>query len=376
MPRVRSILFAGGGTGGHSTPLLAVMEAIHAKRPEVQLHFVGLASDVASGSLIAEASLPIITHVITSGKLHRFITINQIVQFFRLGLGLIQAELLVRRLRPDVVFCKGSMVSVPVAWAAARRGIPIFSHETDVVPGLANRMIAGRAARIFTAFPVENYGALPAEKVQYTGQPVRSAFFEAKRSKEVEIDGVPLKLGLPLITVTGGSQGARRLNEMVSEGWSQLLEKALVVHQTGDLTYKDMEEKATTLPAELRERLVLRPFIKAGFPELFKSSSVVVSRAGGTVTELAASGVPAVLVPLSTAAQNHQAKNAEVLERAGAAVVINEGLSSEALIAAIINIVEHPEKQEKLRAAITKFARPEAAETIANAILTWEGNHE
>ncbi|MEI6478100.1 MAG: UDP-N-acetylglucosamine--N-acetylmuramyl-(pentapeptide) pyrophosphoryl-undecaprenol N-acetylglucosamine transferase [bacterium] len=364
------ILFAGGGSGGHIVPLLAVMGEVRRLDPDRPCIYVGQASDLQS-PLLDASGLTFARYSITAGKLHRFLTPDQLRQGYRAIIGLIQAERLVGKLKPAAVLCKGSMLSFPIAKAAARRGIPVFTHETDVVPGLANRLVARYAKRIFTSFPVDWYDNLLPSKLQATGQPVRAAFYHPSPTFVPLIDqGRVGKNGLPLLVVIGGSQGARRLNRLVQGAWPTLLASYRVVHLCGSLDYDELYREAARMNPHLRQNLYLSEFLLEGMPELFASASLAISRAGGTVFELAASETPTVLVPLSTAAQGHQLANAKVLEAAGAAKIFLEtGTNSEKLVEVVCALMDDAAERRRLSEAISTFARPEAAEEMARTIL-------
>lgn len=355
------ILFVGGESAGHISPLLAVLEAVQVADPSIRCSYVGQAKDLNS-PLISNSPLKFERYAVRSGKLNRFTTWKHFRELPNLAIGIVQAQILLRRLRPDAVVAKGGATSVPVVLAAASLKIPIFSHETDAAPGLANRLIARYATRIFTAFPVDSYTSLPKAKLIYVGQPVRPLFFQP----QAELD-LPLEPNLPLLTVTGGSLGAHSINQLVREAWPKLLEKVQVVQLCGQGDLVGLERAAAQLPEALRNRLTLLPFFEQ-IAELFKRSTVVVSRAGGTIHELAATRTPTILIPLATAAQDHQRKNAEVLK--GAVVVLQQaGLSADHLAQAILELVADPDRRKVLSEAIAAFAQPDAATQMAVLIL-------
>lgn len=352
------MLFAGGGTSGHVAPLLSVMEAVQKRNPSVRCVYVGTKTDVQS-LLIEESPLAFEKKTIAAGKLHRFLTFRQLGELARLAKGMVQAEILIRQVKPDVVFCKGSMVSVPVAVAAARHGIPVFSHETDVVPGLANRIISRYTKTIFTSYPVGEYSKLPAEKLLYTGQPVRSEFYAVENKQG----------SVPHLTVIGGSQGARRINQLVSEIWEPLAKRMEVTHIAGSNDFLSLQEKMAAFPEEVRSRVRLVEFVGSELPVLFAQSTVVVSRAGGTIGELAALGKATILIPLSTAAQNHQWANAAMLQKAGAVMVLDEKTGTSAdLLETIEELIDNSALRSKLEQTIAGFAKRDAAAKMAEVL--------
>lgn len=364
----KTILFAGGGSGGHITPILAVMEAVQAQYPEVECAFVGLAKDVTS-PLITESNLTFKTYSIHAGKLHRYLTIDLFRQGVWLVRGFFEAALLLRKVKPDRIFCKGSMVSVPIALAARMQKIPIYSHETDLIPGLANRMVSRVATGIFTAFTVAAYTSLPAHKLIYTGQPVRKEFYHPNTHLEVQVGGRVVPKDRPVVTIIGGSQGAHRINQLIADSWQILLERVTLIHICGSHDVSELTWRLDLLSPEARERLFLTDFQTEGVAEVFAMSEVVVSRAGGTIAELAAVGCPTILIPLSTAAQNHQWANAEFLQKAEAAVVVDETkVTSSDLVGEIEGLLDDQSRRRTLSKHIKSLARPDAAATMATTL--------
>jgi UDP-N-acetylglucosamine--N-acetylmuramyl-(pentapeptide) pyrophosphoryl-undecaprenol N-acetylglucosamine transferase len=359
----KHILFVGGGSAGHIAPILAVMEAVQKSDKTVRCSYVGQPEDLLS-PLIKDSPLKFDSHAVHAGKLHRHFTLNQLTQVRNMVKGMGEARRLIARLKPDVIFAKGGYITVPVVWAAKRKGIPIFCHESDAVPGLANRFVARFAKGIFTTYPKDVYPQFPAEKVVVTGQPVRKVFH-----KIYEKIPTSLTVTTPLITVIGGSQGARRLNELVSDNWDALTREVSLVHITGRAEYEALVQKRAQLSEAQQARLVLTPFLQDELPALFQKSVIVLSRAGGTIAELAASRACVLLVPLSTAAQDHQWANANVLKRAHAAEVFNELESSQSLLKHVKKMMKDTQLQTGLRAAIGHFDHPDAAERMAAVLL-------
>ncbi len=364
----KHILFVGGGTMGHISPLVAVMEAVHELDGEANLSYAGLLSDLTSPALDM-SGLDFSRHAITAGKLNRFATHKHLGELFKFGQGFSDALQLMKDVKPDVVFCKGGFVSVPVAMVAKMLKVPVYSHESDVVPGLANRLLAKISRKIFTAFPKSVYRKLPQHKLEYIGQPVRKSFFSELAFPTEIGEDVKLSLELPLLFITG-SQGSRKINNLVAENWGELLKTFQIVQQCGHLDYTKLLERKLELPEELQDRLHLLPSITDMAP-LLQHAELVISRAGGIIAELAASKAASILIPLSTAAQNHQWENAQVLGKDDAAIVLNETILSAAeLLAVIQELHASEERRQSLRKTISKFAKPDAAREIARRLLS------
>lgn len=361
-----TILFTGGGTAGHLSPLLVIAKALHAKAPELSLHLAVPKSNLSSPLL---QDLDYLTlHPVESGKINRYLTLKHFGEAGRLVKGIIQAEQLLHELKPKLVFAKGGYGSIPVVLAAARRQIPIFGHETDSVPGLANRVVLKFAQSVFTGFPIESYASLPQAKLIYSGQPVRPEFY----ARDLDISkGIlsEINWGEPVITVVGGSQGGHALNNLVEAIWPHVLAKAQLVQICGPHDLANLEAKKRTLPEELQKRLILASFLKDELAVLFQKSTIVISRSGGTIFELAASGSALILVPLSTSAQNHQCINAQIFQKSGAALVLDEVTGKpEELLALVKELLDHPEERQQLQKAISQFSHPDAVEVIVSTL--------
>jgi UDP-N-acetylglucosamine--N-acetylmuramyl-(pentapeptide) pyrophosphoryl-undecaprenol N-acetylglucosamine transferase len=363
------ILFVGGGTGGHIAPIVPVMQAVHELYgAEVEIGYAGLASDLTS-PLLEEAKVPIQKMAVRAGKLHRHLTWNHFRQLGQFLGGFRDAARLLRTFSPNVLFAKGGYVTLPLVMVARWRKIPIVGHESDAVPGLANRIIARMADYMCTSFPPETYTAwFPLAKTVFTGQPVRTAFREAQ-PRPTQVGRKVIPADLPIVTVVGGSQGARRVNELISACWERLAEEAVIVHATGAAEHAEYQALAKKLPLAIQQRLVLSPFITAELPALLQKSAVVVSRSGGMVAELAAARACVILIPLSTSAQNHQWANAEVLAQAGAAATLDEREATpDRLSRQIRELLTPSNTSTTMRAAIYHFDRPNAATDMANLL--------
>ncbi|MBU6389008.1 UDP-N-acetylglucosamine--N-acetylmuramyl-(pentapeptide) pyrophosphoryl-undecaprenol N-acetylglucosamine transferase [Patescibacteria group bacterium] len=368
MSKTGTILFVGGGSGGHIAPLLAVLEAVQRKEPAVSCCYAGLKSDLES-PLITGSTLRFEKYSLPAGKLNRFMTWRHLTEAGKMVSGMVAANRLIRRLKPDVLLAKGGFVGVNAAIAARRAGIPIYCHESDVIPGLANRFVAGLARRVFTTYPERYYHNLPQSKLRAVGQPVRSAFFNPA-ALPVALLGREVSTAWPVLTVIGGSQGAARINRLAEGMWRDALEETQIIHITGKREFTRLREAAQKLPGQLADRLFLVEFPVDELPAIFQASTVIISRAGSTIAEVAAACKPLILLPLSTAAQDHQTANARVLADTGAAVVLDEtNTDSFQLWNETRQILTSPEAREKLSAAIVAFANPEAADRMADELL-------
>ncbi len=296
---------------------------------------------------------------------------------FRLVHGVGGSLRILRRFKPDVVFLKGGFVCLPVGLAAHLLRIPYVIHESDVAPGLANRILGRWAAKVAVGFPVKSYYDFDRTRLVYVGNPVRREILTAHR-----LEGLArfkLNEQLPVILITGGSQGAVQINEVVLQALPQLVEQWQVIHQVG-------EYDAERMRFELR-RFAKLPHVRRYHPRAFLSlkempqalaaADVVVGRAGvSTIMESAVLGKPTVLIPNYEMA-GHQVENAKVLARNGAVRVLDgRSLTPARLVGEIKRILDDPAEQSRLSRAIRRFGRPEAARDLARLVLDVGGAGE
>ena len=221
----RRIVFTGGGSAGHVTPNIAIINELDQQNWEIE--YIGSKKGIEK-ELIKKIGIPY--HEVSSGKLRRYIDIENIKDFFRVGKGCIDARRILKRLKPTLVFSKGGFVSVPVIIAASSLKIPIFIHESDMTPGLANKISQRFATRIFTSF-AETRNYFPKEKTTVIGSPIRKEIFTGSADKGRTFLG--FNSHLPVLTIMGGSLGAKKINESVREVIDQLTERFQVVHLCG-----------------------------------------------------------------------------------------------------------------------------------------------
>ena len=373
MSRLRVVL-AGGGTGGHTSAGLAIAAALRARLGDgVDLAWIGSHAGLEATRVPASG---IAYHAIATGKLRRSFALRNVTDLtLRVPAGLAQAWRLLGRLRPDVVVATGGFVAVPTALAAAARRRPLLVHEQVVVPGLANRLIARVAGRVAVSFAAAA-AAFPPGKVVVTGNPVRPELLAGDRARGAA--GFGLDPGMPLVYVTGGALGSHRINRVVGEALPRLLAAAQCVHQCGENPHDDagwLAGQAAALPAALRARYRVLPFVSEGLADLYAAAALVVGRAGGgTVTELAALGLPSVLIPLPGARGDEQTANARVLADAGAAVLLPEReLTADRLVGLLGELLGDTARLRQMAERARGLARPDAAERLVDLVLELAG---
>lgn len=349
---MKKIVLTGGGTAGHVTPNIALIEKL--KSEGYDISYIGSYDGIEKG-LIEKIGIPY--YGISSGKLRRYLSAKNVSDVFRVMKGMREARNLVKKLKPDVVFSKGGFVSVPVVYAAKSCKVPAIIHESDMTPGLANKLCIKKAAKVCCNFP-ETIKYLPAGKAVHTGTPLRRELFTGSREKGLEFTG--FDGNKPVLLIVGGSTGALRVNEAIWNILDTLLEKYDIIHLCGKGKKK----------AELdgRAGYVQYEYISEELKDLFALADVVVSRAGANaVCELLALRKPTVLVPLSAAAsRGDQILNAESFKRSGYSFLLyEEELTDETLKAAIDEVYDN---RDRYIAAMETSKQADATEIIFKLI--------
>lgn len=352
------IAFTGGGTGGHVYPGLAVAERL---RHDWRGRIVWIGSGKESErSAVAAAGIEFFS--VPSGKLRRSFSLRNLLDAFKVLGGVLASLRLLGRLRPTLLFSKGGYVSVPPCLAAAILGIPVFTHESDLTPGLATRINARFAERVLLSWNA-TLGSLSSSlrrKATITGNPVRQAMFSGNPEKGRAWLG--FDDALPIVLVLGGSQGALQVNGLVGAILPSLAGKARVAHQTGPGNPPCRTDDASYRAFEyLREEL----------PDVMAAAAVIVGRAGaGTVWESIAAGKPMVLVPLGgKGSRGDQVENARMLADAGAAVCLaGPEATPQALLDALDSLLENPASGKRMASSAAALASRDAAGSIASML--------
>ncbi|RAU99158.1 undecaprenyldiphospho-muramoylpentapeptide beta-N-acetylglucosaminyltransferase [Paenibacillus sp. YN15] len=316
------IVFTGGGSAGHVTPNLALIGEL--RKSGWAVDYIGSAEGIERG-IVEGTGIPF--HAISSGKLRRYIDLKNLSDPFKVVKGVWDAWRVLGRVKPDVVFSKGGFVTVPVVIAAKLRGIPVLIHESDITPGLANRISVPLAGKVCVNFP-ETVKHIKGNKAVYTGLPIRRELFAGKADKaRMELDFVRTR---PVVLVMGGSLGAKSINQAVREALPELLQDFQVIHICG----KGNVDEA--LAGRRGYKQV--EFITVGLADMLALADVAVSRAGATsIFEFLALRKPMLLIPLSrNVSRGDQVLNAESFARRGFAQVLEEEeLNAETLLARV-----------------------------------------
>lgn len=325
---MKHIVLTGGGTAGHVTPNIAMIPRL--KELGYTISYIGSYEGIEK-KLIEELGIPY--YGIASGKLRRYFDVKNFTDPFKVMKGFFEAKKLMKQLKPDVVFSKGGFVTVPVVVAAGRKKIPTFIHESDMTPGLANKLAIPFATKVCCNFP-ETISHLPAEKAVLTGTPIRQELLSGSPEKALEFTG--LSSEKPVIMIIGGSLGAAAVNDAVRSILPELLKDFQVIHLCGKGKL-DENLKGT-------KGYVQYEYIKDELADLFALADIVISRAGANaICELSALKKPNLLIPLSArASRGDQILNARSFEHLGYSKVLEEEeLTDQSLLNAVRDLYQN-----------------------------------
>lgn len=324
---MKRIVLTGGGTAGHVTPCIALLPEL--QKEGFDIHYIGSYNGIER-KLIEEYKIPY--HGISSGKLRRYFDPKNFSDPFKVVKGYFEASKLMKELKPDIVFSKGGFVTVPVVFAAKKHNIPVIIHESDMTPGLANRLALPSATKVCANFP-ETVKYLPENKAVLTGTPIRKELFSGNKIAGLDFCG--FTANKPVILIIGGSTGSRAINEVIRGMLPTLLRDYQVIHLCGK---GNLDEKF-----EETAGYVQYEYIKEELSDLLAAADLIISRAGANaICEILALRKPNILIPLSAAAsRGDQILNAESFERQGYSFVLKEEeMSLTSLLQAIKTVME------------------------------------
>ncbi len=376
------IVLAGGGSGGHFYPLIAVTEALEdiareKKLIEPDLFYIG--PEPFDRTALLEHEISYIPS--PAGKIRRYPSLLNVFDIFKTAWGIFKSIMTLYRLYPDVVFSTGGFAAFPTLWAARLLRIPIVIYDADARPGRVSQWSASFARWIAVAHPeaAEQFPKKQMEKIARTGHPIRRELEAPAREGGHEF--LKLDPAVPTIFVVGGSSGARAINETILNALPTLLERFNVVHQTGVENIDEVNQVAGVILKDSRYASRYRSFGLLNALALRMTagiSSLIISRAGsGTIFEIASWGIPSILIPIPTEISHDQTENAFSYARAGAAIVLEQyNLTPHLLVAEIERIMNDRSAHAAMSAAAKNFARPEAARKIAAIIMETALPHE
>lgn len=357
----KKIIIAGGGTGGHIFPAIAIAGALKQQDPSIELLFVG-AEGKMEMEKIPQAGYKIIG--ITIAGFNRSSLIKNIGLPFKLVKSFFQVSRILRSFQPDAVIGVGGYSSFPVLRSAQAKGIPTFVHESNSFAGKSNILLGKKAKRIFVASDgMEKF--FPADRISVVGNPVRSSIIQSKVTREEGVKFFGLDPAMPTILSTGGSLGAKGINEAVAVHLDDFGKNGLqLIWQTG----KPFAEQAANLSSG-KKNIWTRDFI----PQMefaFAAADIVISRSGAmSIAELCVVKKPVVFVPFPFAAEDHQTANAQNLANKNAGMMVKDSEAKDKLVDTVLALSKDKEKQATLRSNIGRLAVTDAGERIAAEIL-------
>jgi UDP-N-acetylglucosamine--N-acetylmuramyl-(pentapeptide) pyrophosphoryl-undecaprenol N-acetylglucosamine transferase len=388
-----TIVLTGGGSGGHITPILAVAAELKRRHPRVRTVYIGQTGDKLGDVPVKDEHIDEV-YSVRAGKFRRYhgegwrqlLDLPTMFQnsrdFFYVLAGFRQSRKLLKELQPDIIFVKGGFVGVPVGLAAARLHIPYITHDSDAIPGLANRIIARWADRHAVALPKDVY-SYPANKTVTTGIPLRRDFVPvtaALRKQYRQAIDVPAQA--KLLFIIGGGLGAQRINRAMAEAVPHLLgefKDLYVAHGSGRANEAETKHLYESSLSEAEQGRVR---VYGYLDDVYRYSGaadVIITRAGATnLAEFAQQGRACVVIPSPFLTGGHQLKNARYLADKGAALVLNEAELMDdpnRLAKQVSRLLADPDRQRRLGANLAEFARPEAAAALAELLLERAQNY-
>ncbi len=372
------IIFTGGGSGGHFHPIIAVAEQVKhlvEKRRLVNVKLYYLSTAPYDEDVLFEHNIEF--RQVQAGKWRRYFSLKNFFDIFKTAIGIIKAIWQVYLIYPDVIFSKGGYASFPVVVAAKFLKIPLIIHESDSRPGRANLWASKFARRIAVSYP-EAVNYFPNDKTAVTGNPIREELLTPLKNGAREF--LKLDAERPVVFVTGGSQGATTLNDVVIDVLPRLVEKYAVIHQVGSANLAETRARVGVVLAKnpnAKHYQIFDYLDPTAIRMVAGVASVIVSRAGSFVFEIAGWGIPSILVPIPESISHDQRTNAFTYARSGGAIVIEqENLTPSVLAGEIDRLISDPKILERMSEGAKTFARPDAAKTIAEELVRSALEHD
>lgn len=372
------ILFAGGGTGGHFFPIIAVAEEIKRVAEEEKLvmpKMYYMSDDPYNEKDLFEHGIRFIS--VPAGKIRHYSSILNFLDWFKTGWGIIVAIFKMFVIFPDVVFGKGGYASFPPLFAARLLGIPVIIHDSDSIPGRVNLWAGKFAKKVALSYP-EAVKHFKKGNTAVTGNPIRREVLTPIKTGAFEY--LDLDPAVPVVFIVGGSLGSARINDTVLQILPQLLTKFQIIHQVGKANYEECEKRTRVILEgnANKDRYKIFDFLNdTALRMTGGAAALVVSRAGSAVFEFANWGLPSIIIPIPESISHDQTTNAYTYARSGGAVVIEEdNLSPSVLLAEINRLMEKSDLRREMSEASKKYANPEAGHTIAKALIEIGLAHE
>ena len=364
MPEKFNILVSGGGTGGHIFPAIAIANALQRRLIDVNILFVG-AKGKMEMEKVPEAGYPI--EGLWISGLQRKADLKNLSFPFKVVSSLATAGKIVKKFKADAAIGTGGYASGPLLYMASRKKVPTLILEQNSYPGITNKMLGKTVNKVCVAYDgMEKY--FPRDKITVTGSPVRKEIIDMKVTTAEALEFFHLKPGKPVLLIMGGSQGARRINEVVAEKLDDLLASGMqIIWQTGKLTFgmaEDVVEKS-----KYKDQVKVHQFIRR-MDMAYVASDLIISRAGAiAIAEIISVKKPAIFVPLPSAAEDHQTKNAMTLVKGKAALMIKETEADKKLVETAIGLMKNKSDRLVMVQNLKRFEHPDATEKIVDEIM-------
>ncbi len=353
------IILSGGGTGGSVTPLLAVAEELEKQKPGIEFLFIGTRQGIPEKKLVEGQDIPY--QSIFSGKLRRYLNWRNMIDPFFIIFGLIQSFFIILKFKPQAILSAGGFVAVPLSWAGWFLRVPIFIHQQDMIPGLANKLMAPMARKITVSFE-KSLADFKINKTVLTGNPVRHWILAGNKLRAIK--KFNLEHNLPTILILGGGTGAQKINQLIEEIKAQLTKSCQIIHCTG------IEPTSNNNQAlKVNSRYHSYKFLKKAMTDAYAIADVVISRAGmGVLTELSFLAKPTILIPIP---DSHQEFNAQYFAKEKAVVLFDQkNLTAQLLQEKIYQLIASTDQRSVLSLNMSKLVYPKAAQKIADLVLT------
>jgi UDP-N-acetylglucosamine--N-acetylmuramyl-(pentapeptide) pyrophosphoryl-undecaprenol N-acetylglucosamine transferase len=365
------LIFAGGGTGGHLYPALAIAEVIRMRQPEAEITFIGTPAGLEA-QVVPRHGYGFVSISVAGFK--RALSWSTVVFFGRLFLAMMQSLRILRRVRPQVVVGTGGYVCGPPLYAASLMGIPTLLQEQNSLPGVTTRVLAARVSEVHVSFETTRHVLSRAAHVHLSGNPTRAGIGthdRASAARELGID--PTR---QTVLVFGGSQGAASINAAVLASLSDLVGLAVqLLWLTGPADYPRISETIRQRGMGSNAGVLVFSFVD-GMDRLYAVADLAVCRAGATtIAELMRAGVPSILIPYPHAAADHQTENARAMAEAGAALLISDADASRRLFSVLRELVQEPAALKMMAERARALGSPDAATVLADAVLRLAGRY-
>jgi len=364
MPEKTKILLSGGGTGGHIFPAVAIANALKKRLKDVDILFVG-AKGRMEMEKVPQAGFPI-KGLWISG-LQRRLDLSNLAFPFKLISSLWGASKIIRQFKPDIAIGTGGYASGPLLYMASRKNIPTLILEQNSYPGITNKLLGKTVSKVCVAYPeLEKY--FPREKITVTGTPIRKEILDLKVERNEGLRFFELPAEKPVLLIIGGSQGAQKINEAIAKNLGQILDESVcVIWQTRKHSFEMAKEVAAQCTHKDSVRVV--DFISR-MDMAYAAADLIISSAGAiAIAEIIAVNKPAIFIPLPSAAEDHQTKNAETLVKGHAAILVKENEADEKLLKTITDLLEMKSSRLILAQNLKRFEKPDATERIVDEAI-------